>query len=346
MRWQGRFCAITIIPVTAADLGHDGRFSMIERFLCVGNLNVDITFQLSRMPKEHEKLRCPDSAVTCGGSAANTAYWLARLGAKTQMCGCVGKDPLGDACILDLDRAGVDTRLIQRSAKATGIAAIFVNPAGKRMVTSIGANAALDPARVPADAFQTGVHLHVATAHKPIARSLLLRAKDARMSTSCDLDEAPSPELIPLLDFCFINQSDLHRSFGAIRPHEAWQKMGCGPALVLTCGEEGARLLSKQGECLVPAFLVEAADRTGGGDAFDAGFLYALSIGLDGVSCLRLGLFLAARVISVTGARAGTFDWEEFQALAEGHRGDEQSLHGTQKPGIAVNPSGERFGHV
>ena len=186
---------------------------MIERFLCVGSLNVDVTFQLSRMPEEHEKLRCPDSAMTSGGSAANTAYWLARFGAETQMLGCVGEDAFGD--------------------------------------------------------------------------------------------------------FCFINQSDLFRTFGSIPPREAWTRLGCGLAMVLTCGKEGASLVSEHGEYFVAAFPAEVVDRTGGGDAFDEGFLYALSKGFDWESCLRLGLFLASRVIAGIGARPKTFDLKEFQALAE-----------------------------
>lgn len=34
---------------------------MIERFICAGNLNVDITFPVERLPEEHEKLRCGES---------------------------------------------------------------------------------------------------------------------------------------------------------------------------------------------------------------------------------------------------------------------------------------------
>lgn len=90
---------------------------MIDRFICAGSLNVDLTFPVERLPAEHEKLRCRGSALHYGGSAANTAYWLARLEQPVQMLGCVGDDPFGSLAVAALAEVGVDTRLIQRTCR-------------------------------------------------------------------------------------------------------------------------------------------------------------------------------------------------------------------------------------
>lgn len=279
------------------------RPSMPRQFVCAGSLNADITFQLPRMPREHEKLRVGGADLGCGGSAANTAYWLARLGARVRMLGCVGADALGDCCVDGLAGAGVDTALVQRSGRsATGMAAIFVNPFSKRMVTAGGANMDFDPQAVPAGVFRPGVHLHLAFSSPEPALPLLRMAKAGGASTSCDLDGLPGPELVPLVDFCFVNRTDLSRAWGGVGLREAWRRLG-GLALVVTLGAEGAGFADAGGECFASARRVAVVDRTGGGDAFDAGFLQAWAQGLDWPACLDAGLALAAGVIAAPGSR-------------------------------------------
>jgi sugar/nucleoside kinase (ribokinase family) len=53
----------------------------------------------------------------------------------------------------------------------------------------------------------------------------------------------------------------------------------------------------------VPADPVEIIDGTGGGDAFNAGYLLAWSKGEDQETCLHQGLRLAAQVLQVRGTR-------------------------------------------
>ncbi|MBS1213423.1 MAG: sugar kinase [Proteobacteria bacterium] len=280
---------------------------MPRRFICAGSLNVDITFDVERIPREHEKLRCDSALVAPGGSAANTAHWLARLGLETSMLGGVGIDPFGPWCLDALDAAGVDTSRVQRHAGAcTGMATIFINPTSKRMVTAGGANRCFDPEQVPAALFDRQTHLHFATSFRSIALPLLRKAKAAGAATSCDLDGLPTSEMLPLLDYCFVNQTDLQRALGSVDTHAAWKSLGSRMTLVVTLGERGAVAIDGQGEHSASAFPAYVVDRTGGGDAFDAGFLYGLACGHDLSVCLRLGLQLAARVISAPGARPNT----------------------------------------
>lgn len=291
---------------------------MIRQILCAGSLNVDLTFQVPRMPEEHEKVRCDESRLSCGGSAANTAYWLAKLGMETRMLGCVGEDAFGALCVDSLEAAGVDVQLVQRiNQTATGMAAILVNPGSKRMVTSAGANAYFEAGRIAADTFGSGVHLHVATPLNAIALPLLRMAKRAGATTSCDLDGGLIPELRPLVDFCLMNRADLSRWLGSNRFRQALTRLGEGSSLIVTQGGRGATALSEGAETFVSAFDTRVVDRTGGGDAFDAGFLYALAQERGMSTCLRLGLFMAAGVIAGAGARPDTVDLEKARCLAE-----------------------------
>jgi len=286
---------------------------VIRHIICAGSLNLDLTFQVPRMPEEHEKLRCSETRISCGGSAANTAYWLARLGVDTRMLGCVGEDVFGGLCIDALRTVGVDVKLIQRTRKATtGMAAILVNPSSKRMVTSGGANACLEVERVPIEIFGPGVHLHVATPLSSIALPLLRIAKEAGATTSCDVDGESCPELYPLLDFCLINQTDLTRWLGSVALREAWERLGGSANLVVTQGARGATAVGAGAEVFASAFDIRVVDRTGGGDAFDAGFLFGLTREDSLMTCLRMGLFMAASVVGGVGARPATVDLESL----------------------------------
>jgi len=260
-----------------------------------------------RMPDEHEKLRCTDVHLSLGGSAANTAHWLARLGVPVAMLGAVGVDPLGDWCVEDLRRAGVDVTRVQRIPDAaTGVATVFVNPASKRMVTSGGANARFDPDRLTDGLFGPDAHVHVATPLKPIVVPVLQAARRSGATTSCDLDEPPGRDLTGLLDICFMTRSCLERHCGSISLREAFGAPAmAGPtALVVTLGAEGAAAVTDRADWSVPVDPVDVVDRTGGGDAFDAAFLAAWSRGESWLAALDRGLGLARQVIGRLGSRA------------------------------------------
>ncbi|WP_045225003.1 carbohydrate kinase family protein [Methyloterricola oryzae] len=277
---------------------------MIRRFLCLGSLNVDITFPVERMPAEHEKLRCPEAYLSFGGGAANTAHWLAWFGHRVDMLGCVGADPFGDLAIQALADAGVGTEWVQRAPEIlSGMAAIFVNPRSKRMVSSGGANLRFDPRAVPMNVFAPGLHLHVATSLLDRVLPLARLAKSRGATVSADLDDAPSAELSACLDWLFMNHSSLKRWTGSDDPEATRGLLAAGTHLAVTCGAEGAWVLGADGAEFHPAFPVEVIDRTGGGDAFAAGFLHGLAGGFPVTECLRDGLWLASRVIALPGSR-------------------------------------------
>src|SRR4051794_31096734 len=56
--------------------------------------------------------------VTGGGSAANTAAWLAAEGVPVALVGVAGGDAAGDERLAELRRAGVDCTSVRRAADA------------------------------------------------------------------------------------------------------------------------------------------------------------------------------------------------------------------------------------
>jgi len=81
--------------------------------------------------------------------------------------------------------------------------------------------------------------------------------------------------------------------------------------VVIRLGERGAFI---NGAIVPPPRLVDVRDEVGAGDAFDAGFVYALLLGCEPSVCGVAGHIIAARAL------AGTGDWETLPQLRDVQR--------------------------
>src|SRR3989304_5491335 len=80
-----------------------------------------------------------------GGSAANTARWIARLGGEAAFVGAVGRDEGGRRLGGSLGEAGVRVHLVRRAGRTARIVAL-VEPGGERtFITDRGAADQLTP---------------------------------------------------------------------------------------------------------------------------------------------------------------------------------------------------------
>lgn len=256
------------------------------------------------MPLAHEKLRCPTVHQSCGGSAANTAWWLARLGHNVQFVGSVGKDAFGLACTEHLKEAGINIDGIQYVDDSTGIATVFTSQSDKRMVTSAGANRHLDPALVDFECIEPGDFVHLSVSDDQKATYLMQEAARRGATVSCEFNGNRNADRLGFINYGFMNHDELSRWMDTENAIDAWQEaFGATKAgLVVTLGTRGAAFV-RRGEVLrVATNPVPVVDRTGGGDAFDAGFLHAVADGQSPHDALATGLALAALAISHRGA--------------------------------------------
>ena len=89
-----------------------------------------------------------------GGSAANTAAWLTRVGVDSVFVGAIGDDAAGQSQLESLHTLGVDVRFRVDRTRPTGTCLVLVAPTGERtMVPDPGANLALQEFDVPTDEF-------------------------------------------------------------------------------------------------------------------------------------------------------------------------------------------------
>ena len=81
-----------------------------------------------------------------GGSAASTARWLGRLGARSTLVCAIGRDAPGRALVAAASRDGVTVRAVRVAGASTGRIGVLVEPGGERsFVTERGAALRLRP---------------------------------------------------------------------------------------------------------------------------------------------------------------------------------------------------------
>ena len=280
-----------------------------KKILCFGNLNIDLTFFCSRLPEDHEKIKADHFLQSFGGAASNTAFWLSQLGStEVHMVGCCGVDEFGRRFLEHLEKHGINTVNVQRSSRQTNMVSIWVTPGSKRMVSTVGANQDFDFSQFNLDVFQADDHLHVAYKDADTVLTMGNCAKRRSMSVSMEWDQSFGEQHARVSDICFINRDDFIRCFGvtgsSLSPYEiseCWLTLygDSKTSLVVTLGQQGAMWVTPEGNVLeVSAEKVErVVDRTGGGDAFDAGFLNAYLQEVNASQVLKAGLTLAAKVI-------------------------------------------------
>ncbi|MBU7047038.1 MAG: carbohydrate kinase family protein [Theionarchaea archaeon] len=279
--------------------------------ICIGNLNFDISFHVSRLPGLHEKVRCDDATFSCGGSAGNTACWLASLGVKTGMGGAVGSDVLGQAQVKDLKKYNVDITHVSQ-INQSGVAVILVEGEAKRMIKYTGANAYKDVGDYLLDCS----HVHLSSNDKDTVKKVIdIHKRKREITLSWDPQELLFEEFLPYFNYVFINEDDFRRKTGKKDLTRAADTLDTKTLVVTKNG--GGCIIFGDTVRDIPSFSIEAADSTGAGDAFDAGFIFGLLKMLDISECGILGTACASLKVQHHGARGGICTRDTLEAFLQ-----------------------------
>jgi ribokinase len=290
----------------------------VTRIVCLGDAMADVVARLPGPLMLGSDTPAP-IAVLGGGSAANTAAWVAAAGCGAAFVGRVGDDVLGRQLRDDLIEIGIELTLSVDPALPTGTCIVLVDEAGERtMIPSTGANAALAPADLPGPLFRGGDHLHVSGyalfgGARSAALAALTLARESGLSISVGAASSAPLRAVGGEQFLrwigrdvllFANRDEarvLTDDEDATRAASALAAR-VGRAIV-TDGADGAAWSDGTSPVTVPAPAVDIVDSTGAGDAFAAAVLVALSNGSSPAEALRRGHALAARACGVVGGR-------------------------------------------
>ncbi len=227
-----------------------------------------------------------------GGSAANTARWLARLGARSSLIAAVGRDPAGRALVAALVGDGVTPHVSRVAGARTGRIGVVVEPGGERtFVADRGAADELAPDDLRAAWFTGADALHLpfySLIGAPLgdaSRRAIELARTAGALITIDLassgpllaegrraSRSMLSEIKPDLLFATASEAD-----GLLAGRPVEDMLDIAAVVVIKRGSKGATVLARgSGERIrfeVATRQVAATDTTGAGDAFDAGFL-------------------------------------------------------------------------
>lgn len=121
-----------------------------QRYLVVGGTTMDIICKANNLEKINlshyktmERFVClrfasktplKDFVLDFGGSAANSACTLSKVGAAAYLVSCVGADYFGRACISNLKEFGVKSDFVKKRGKKTGFGISILSSDGEKSV--------------------------------------------------------------------------------------------------------------------------------------------------------------------------------------------------------------------
>lgn len=280
--------------------------------VAVGNINIDLVFLTPRYPGRDEETLAKGFFVSHGGSAANFAVGVSRLGIKCAMVGCVGGDHFGKTAIDALKGEGVGTEGVLVCDTGTGIVCVIVDGEHRSMIAWRGANAKILEA-VRQRGIGTPRLVHVSNVSKEVLSEVVGRKAGAKVS----FDPGGAAVEFALedlhgVDLLFLNESELAILLGGCPQEEILEVV---ETVVVKKGPKGAALLTEGVEVSCPAFSVNVVDTTGAGDAFDAAFVAALMRGRSPKEALVWGCGGAALKIQSAGARGGLPSLKQLMVL-------------------------------
>jgi ribokinase len=271
--------------------------------VCVGAINIDFIFSSDRWPAEHEKYRADDYVYVGGGSAANTAVELSMLGRQVSIIGGLGTDDLGDFALRRLVKAGVNVdHVVRRDGWKTGCAAIRSVGSSKSILTAGTIEADFIFNSLSALEIQQGDHVHFSWAPLENLHDQLQQWRRSGVSLSWETNGRMSTPTAEFFDIILMNaeEREMYARSGVLANNWLTSSQH-NVIVVVTLASIGAEAYFKGRRFFCAANEVKVVDRTGGGDAFDAGFLSAWLDRRPLDVCLKCGLQSAAITIGQLG---------------------------------------------
>ncbi|WP_412061233.1 PfkB family carbohydrate kinase [Rubrivirga sp. IMCC45206] len=258
-----------------------------------------------------------------GGSPANLATNLARLGVPVALVASVGDDSLGRFLEREVLSVGVDARFATRPDRPTSVVTVARSAGTPDFAVYRMADRDLRPDQLPDRLLRHARLFHTsgfALSREPSRGTLLAaaaRAAELGLALSIDVNFAPktparraeqqaaAQQFLALGPLVKCSRDDLARLWGAAPASDAAaadRLRGLGASLVcLTRGADGALVVWEGGAVEVAAAPVDAVDATGAGDAFWSGFLAAWLAGAPPPDCARAGGRMAALKLARVG---------------------------------------------
>ena len=205
----------------------------MDRYITFGEIMLRL-----KPPQQERFFQSPLLEATFGGGEANVAVGLSRLGLDVSYVSVIPDNPIGEACIRELNKQGIDTSLVIRKGERLGIY-FLENGANQRPSVVVydrshSAIAEVSSKEINWDKVFEGAHwFHISGITPAISSSAadlsieaVKKAKEKGVTVSCDLNfrkklwkygkSAPEimSEIVKYTDVAVGNEKDCQKSLG------------------------------------------------------------------------------------------------------------------------------------
>ncbi|MBP1744221.1 MAG: ribokinase [Firmicutes bacterium] len=292
----------------------------MENICVLGSINMDLVVKVNRMVNVGETILSEDFYKNSGGKGANQSVAASRLGAKVHMIGKTGNDDNGDILLKKLVKDNVDIEFIGTDdINPTGMAIIMVDKEANNSIVVIpGANMNIDCSDVQkARDVIIKSRLIIAQFETPVEATIEAFKIARENNVTTILNPAPArgipDELLALTDIIIPNETEAYELTKIKVENEDSIREAAGKFLehgvkyvIITLGERGAALVSKQDFEVVKALKVKALDTTAAGDSFIGALASRLcSFEKIGFEKIREAVVFANKVSSMVVQKAG-----------------------------------------
>lgn len=257
-----------------------------------------------------------DVSENFGGTAGNIAYNLSLLGLESKMIGTAGSD--FERYRNHLKSHRIDTASIRIEEKGLTSSAYVMTDKQDNQIAAFSMGAGGTPYQ-PLPSIEGATCSIIGAGCIQDMKALPGHYRDASLQYMYDPGQAiPALSADDLRDgitgatVVFCNDYE----FGLIAVKTGWdepQFLEKAKALVITYGEKGSRIVTKEGEHKVPAVAVtEAVDPTGAGDAYRAGFIAGFLKGRTLEQSAKIASTVAAYAVEKYGTQNHSFTVDEL----------------------------------
>jgi len=286
----------------------------------LGDANVDMILNLSKKDK------LGDPELFSGGSSANVASGLARLGLKVSFFGSLGNDMYGKYVINEMNSEGIDTSNIElldefNTAMVIGVVeksserSLFVWPPKNGAHNKYILNNKSKKEILDCDWLHvSGISLRFSPVRETMIEAMKL-CKEKNKIVSFDLNLRTElwgfDERFRKVVLEAVSNSSI--IFGNLREEllylfdenedSLYKNLDDDQVLICRDGENGALGITVRKKVKSDAVSITPFDSVGAGDAFNTGFIYTFSKGLGLEESLNNGNLVAAYKLLGSGAR-------------------------------------------
>lgn len=308
--------------------------------VCVGNATIDVFVILHNLQKFSydkfsnqisfplgEKLPLDEYKITIGGNACNVSVGLSRLGLQTSLAAQIANDELSQKITNTLEKEHVNQRLVKKTNRQGPYFNILLSYEGERTIleekTPDQEN--LEPGNLnPKLIYLTSVNgdwqsvYQKAFSSNPDSEFAL---NPGASQINNDLEDILL--ILPKIEILFVNLSEAQKitkeNSTDIKVLLKKLKTWGGKIIVITDGRNGSYAIdSSNGIFQIGVVSGEKpVERTGAGDSYSTGFLYAYLNGFSVKDSMRYGAINADYVIRRVGSQEGLLNKTELDQKAK-----------------------------